>query len=294
MKITVFGAGAIGGLIGAHLAQGHEVTLICREKHAAAINQKGLRITGLSDIHVRPKAASSIEGLEQPDILFLTVKARDTEQAIEDAKPLMGPETKIVSLQNGLGNLEAIARVLPDADIIGGVTSHGAILREPGIIEHTGRSYTLVGGPGAGEIAELLTLAGIETRVSDNIQAEIWYKAIVNSVINPIGTLMQERNGLLVRDERFRALARQIVSEGVDVAGARGINLDFETAWKKVIRVATETSENICSMRKDVEAGRRTEIMHMNGAIARYAEEAGIPAPANALMAVLVKALRNS
>lgn len=287
----IFGAGAIGGLFGAHLAQNHDVTLICREKQARAITENGLKITGLSDIHVHPMAAFFLEELEPPDILFLTVKAYDTAQAIADAKPLIGPETKVVSLQNGLGNLEAIAMELPDAAIIGGVTSHGAILREPGIIEHTGRSYTILGGPGAERVAELLSESGIETKASENILSQIWYKAIVNSVINPLGTLMKEQNGLLIRDERFHALARQIVSEGVDVANARGIDLNFESAWQKVIQVATETAQNICSMRQDIEHGRKTEIEQMNGAIARYGWESGISTPANALLTALIKSL---
>ena len=292
MNIVIFGAGAIGSLFGAHLARNHEVTLICREEHARAINQNGLKISGLSNIHAHPKAVLSPEDLELPDILFLTVKAYDTRQAIRDARLLIGPETKIVSLQNGLGNLEAIARELPDTAIIGGVTSHGAFLREPGIIEHTGRSYTTVGGPGAKTIASLLTEAGIDTRESDNIQKQIWYKAIVNTVINPIGTLMKDRNGLLIRDQRFQALARQIISEGVEIANARGICLDEKTAWQKVIQVATETAENICSMRLDVERGRKTEIDQMNGAIARYGSELKISTPANGLITELIKSLQ--
>ena len=288
MRIVIFGAGAIGGLFGAHLARHHGVTLLCREKHALAVEQNGLRITGLSDIHVQPGAATAIDGLGQPDLLILTVKAYDTELAAKDVIPLIGQRTKVLSLQNGLGNLEMIAGII-GRPAIGGVTSHGAILHEPGIIEHTGKSYTIVGDQ---DIARLFTEAGIETRYSDDIQAEIWYKAIVNCVINPIGTLMRDRNGLLVRDKRFEPLARQIVSEGVEVAKARGIDLDFEQAWHKTIRVATETAENICSMRKDAEAGRRTEIGQMNGAIARYALELGVRAPANALLAALVKGLQ--
>jgi len=286
MKIVVFGAGAIGSLFGAHLTRSHDVTLVCREKHANAIEQNGLKIIGLSDIHVHPKAVFSIEGLEPPDILFLTEKAHDTGQAIIDAKTLVGPDTIIISLQNGLGNLETISTVFPNTPIIGGVTSQGAILREPGLIEHTGRSYTMVGDE---TVAALLTEVGIETIFTENVQTEIWYKAIVNSVINPIGTLMKEQNGLLVRDERFQALARQIVSEGVDVAKARGINLNLETAWEKVIRVATETSKNICSMRLDIERGRKTEIDHLNGAIAGYGSELGIQTPANSLITALIK-----
>ena len=229
--------------------------------------------------------------MKKPDILILTVKAYDTEQAISDAKPLIGSETKIVSLPNGLGNLETIASILPDAQIIGGVTSHGAILQEPGIIQHTGKSYTLIDDKA---IASLLTEAGIETAVSLDIQADIWNKAIINAVINPIGTLMKDRNGLLIRDERFQALARQIVSEGIAVAKARGIALCPKYTWQKVIQVVTETSENICSMRLDIEHGRRTEINQMNGAIARYGFEAEISTPANSLLTALILALSHN
>ena len=288
MIIYIFGAGAIGGLFGAYLAKAHDVTLICREKHAQAINQNGLKITGLSDIHVHPKAVFSLDNLQQPDVLFLTVKAYDTQQAISDAKPLIGSETKVVSLQNGLGNLETIASALPNTQIIGGVTSHGAILQEPGIIQHTGQSYTTVDNEA---IAKLLTESGIETNISKNILVDIWYKAIVNAVINPIGTLMKDRNGLLIRDVRFQALAKEIISEGVSVAEAKGITLCPEYAWKKLIQVVTETSENICSMRIDIERGKKTEINQMNGTIARYGLEAGIPTPANSLITALILAL---
>ena len=291
MKIVVFGAGAIGGLFGAYLSQRHDVTLVCREKHAATINEKGLTITRLSNIHARPKAASSITDLEQPDILILTVKAYDTEAAMAEAKPLVGPSTKVLSLQNGIGNLETIAGAVPETKIIGAITSQGAILRKPGLIEHTGKSYTIVGDEG---IATMFTEAGIEAQYTDKIQAEIWYKAIVNSVINPIGTLMKDRNGLLVRDRRFEPLARQIVREGVEVANAMGIGLDYETAWEKTIKVATETAENICSMRLDVERGKRTEIEQTNGAIAGFGREMDVPAPANGLLAALVKAMEKN
>ena len=286
MRIIIFGAGAIGGLFGAHLNGAHDVTLVCREGIASAINENGLTITGLSDIHATPRAVSSAEGLEHPDILILTVKAYDTETAITEAKPLVGPNTKILSLQNGLGNLETISRIVPETDIIGGITSQGAILRAPGLIEHTGKSYTYVNDE---NIARVLSESGIEAQYSKDIQAEIWYKAIVNCVINPLGTLMKDRNGLLVRDSRFEPLARQIVGEGIEVADAKGIALDFDIAWQKVMQVVTETAENICSMRLDVERGRRTEIEQMNGAIARYGTELGIPTPVNSLLTALIK-----
>ncbi len=291
MRIVVFGAGAIGALFGAYLSGNHNATLICREIYARAINENGLRITGLSDFVARPRAVSSTEGVEPPELLIFTVKAYDTAGAAEDAANLVGNSTKILSLQNGLGNLEVLAKAFPDTEIIGGVTSQGAILQKPGVIEHTGKSYTFIGDE---TVASLLTDSGIDSVFTPGIQSEIWYKAIVNSVINPIGTLMGDRNGLLVRDNSFLPLARRIVKEGVEVANSKGNNLIFEKAWEKTIQVATETSENICSMRKDVEAGKRTEIEQMNGAIARFGMDAGIHTPANSLMTALIKSLHNA
>ncbi|MBA3044697.1 MAG: 2-dehydropantoate 2-reductase [Candidatus Thermoplasmatota archaeon] len=295
MKITVLGAGAIGSLFGGYLARHHEVTLVCREGHAQAVKKNGLKITGLSDITVHPMAVTNVDGLEPPDILFLTVKAYDTEKALADVMKIMSSQTILVSLQNGLGNMEIIAEKLPEARLVYGITSQGAILRSPGHVEHTGKSYTTVGdftdGFDAARIYDLLESSGIDTDVSKDVRTEIWYKAIVNSVINPIGTLMKARNGI-VSDARFEKLARQIVSEGVAVANARGIHLDEETAIKKVMKVARETANNICSMRLDVERGRRTEIMQMNGAIVGYGGEKGIPTPMNSLLTVLIRSFK--
>ena len=184
MRVVVLGAGAVGSLFGGYLAREHDVTLVCRKEHADAINRNGLRIDGLSDLHIKPKAATSIDGLESPELLILTVKAYDTEKAVQGIKKIMSSDTMLVSLQNGLGNMEILKDAFPDAKLVSGITSQGAILRSPGMVEHTGKSYTMVGGYKAAELAAILTGAGLEATVSDGIQAEIWSKAICNSVKN--------------------------------------------------------------------------------------------------------------
>jgi 2-dehydropantoate 2-reductase len=276
LRITILGAGAIGSLLGGFLAKEHDVTLVCRESHALAIRNEGLRIIGLSDFHVRPRAVVSIEGLEPPEILFITVKAYDTEKAIEDAKPI----------------IELIKEKMPDARLVAGITSHGAILRSPGLVEHTGSSYTTVGpGADAAAIASLLTSSGFEANVSRDIRADIWCKAIVNAVINPLGTLLIARNGAVIERPELMPLAERIADEGLAVANASGIILDRKEVLSKVVKVATETANNICSMRLDVERGRRTEIMQINGAIARYGNEHNIQTPVNSLISALIMAL---
>lgn len=292
MSIAVFGAGAIGSLFGGYLARNNDVTLVCRELHAAAIAKNGLTITGLANFTVRPRAVSSAAGLVPPDILFLTVKAYDTQATLEDIKKMMSPSTVLVSLQNGLGNAEVLRDAFPEARLVIGITSHGAIHRAPGIVEHTGKSYTLVGGSeDAGTVAKILTQAGFETAVSDDIDRDIWYKAIVNSAINPVVTLLREKNRAIYLHKELALLIDCIVTEGVEVAFARGITLDIETALQKVMAVAIETANNVCSMRQDIEKGRRTEIMQMNGAIARYGEETGVPTPVNGLLTALIRGM---
>ncbi|MFO7618701.1 MAG: 2-dehydropantoate 2-reductase [Thermoplasmata archaeon] len=291
MRIFILGAGAIGSLFGGYLARENDVTLICREGHANAVNEAGLNITGLSDMQVRPKAVTSAEGLEPPEILFLTVKAYDIEAALGGIRKLLAPETTLVSLQNGLGNVEILERAFPDANLVAGITSQGAILRSPGLVEHTGRSYTMVGRGNAAAVAELLTASGLETSVSEDILAEIWYKAIVNAVINPLATLLKARNGIILERPELAGVIDSIICEAVEVARVKGILLDEETAIRKAMLVAKETANNACSMRLDVERGRRTEIMQMNGAIAAFGREFGISTPANALITALIHSL---
>ncbi len=291
MRIIVFGAGAIGSLFGGHLARENDVTLVCRKAHAKALSESGLAVKGLSEFRVRPKAAQDKAGLEPPDVLFLSVKAYDTACAIPQIRGLMAPGTVLVSLQNGLGNLELLREAFPDRSILACVTSHAAVLSEPGTVRHTGRSYTVVGGSGdSRKIADLLNRADLETAVSGDVAKDIWCKAIVNSSINPIATLLGERNGIIAERPDLAELVDRIVSEGVNVAQARGIPLSKQEALEKVMKVARETADNVCSMRMDIESGRRTEIMQMNGAIARYGAEAGVPTPANDIMVTLVRA----
>ena len=292
MKIVMLGAGAIGSLFGGYLARENDVTLVCRKDHADAVNAKGLAITGLSKATSRPKAVHSVAGLESPEILFLTVKAYDTAKAIGDIRKLKSSNTTLVSLQNGLGNLELLRDAFPDSAIVAGITSQAAILRKPGTVEHTGISYTVVGEcQEATKVAQLLNSAGLETTVSADIMAEIWYKAIVNSAINPVATLLGDKNRIISERQDLAPLVEAIVKEGAAVAASRGVALDRAEALAKVMKVARETADNVCSMRLDMENGRRTEIMQMNGAIASYGAEAGVPTPANDIMATLVRAM---
>ncbi|KYK26385.1 MAG: hypothetical protein AYK23_03055 [Candidatus Proteinoplasmatales archaeon SG8-5] len=293
MNIIVYGAGAIGSLFGGFVAKNNDVTLIGRKEHMDAVRTKGLTITGKTELHTRPRTAITSRECGPADLLVLTVKSYDTEMAVRDVGPLIREDTVVMSLQNGLGNLEAILDTLKHANVIGGVTSHGAVIIEPGVIEHTGIGDTTVGdfaGSGNAEpIAQLLTESGIQTETSDNIIEDVWFKALVNAAINPLATLANSPNGVLLEDEGLRRMAREIVSEGVRVAKAHDIKLDEQTAYSRVMKVAEQTSQNRNSMLQDLARGKRTEIDRINGAIAKLGAEVGIDTPVNIGLVTQIK-----
>lgn len=297
MRVVVLGAGAIGSLFGALLSKENDVTLICRKEQALAIQKNGLKIQGKTNIMTRPDVTDSVTDCKIPDVLFITVKSYDTEKVIQEAKTLVSEETVVVSVQNGLGNLQAISTALNDAKVVGGLTSHGAILVSPGIVEHAGFGDTVAGAfSGCGKheaeaIARMLTDAGIETSITVDINREVWYKALINAAINPLATLANSPNGVLLEDKDLKKLAGEIVSEGVRVAAAQGISLNREKAFSRVLKVASQTAENRNSMLQDLERGKRTEIDQINGAIARLGAAVGIDTPINIRIITQIKDL---
>ena len=293
----MFGAGAIGSLFGGLLSIHNDVTLVCREEQALAIQNNGLTISGRTEVHASPKVVASADDCPKPDVLIISVKAYDTEEAIGQARPLVGEGTLVLSLQNGLGNAEIIDKVLGDANILCGVTSHGARLISPGVVEHTGVGATVVGAHAgcrredAVLVDGLLNDAGIETSVSEDIDRDVWAKVLVNAAINPIATILGKRNGYLLEHERSREIMKSVISEGVSVAGARGIGLSESEVMDMTLEVVRLTADNKCSMLQDVERGCRTEIDYINGAIVRLGEAAGISTPVNSDLTSQIKKL---
>lgn len=194
MKIYILGAGAIGSLVGGLLANvGEDVTLIGRGRHIEAINKRGLMIEGLTNLKINTKATTSIPGAK-PDLIILTTKSYSTDDALNSAKDIVR-DTWVLSLQNGIGNEEKIMEL--GGRPIGGITTNGAVLKEPGVVEWRGRGITLIGLYPKGrnefveEVKETFNRAGLETEVTENIIGWKWAKTIVNSAINPIGAILE-------------------------------------------------------------------------------------------------------
>ena len=201
MRITVFGAGSLGSLIGGILSTKHHVGLIGRKPHIHAIKKRGLRITGKTKLLTHPK--TSLKDCQNPELLILTVKAYDTQKALMDALPLLGPDTFVLSLQNGFLNEEIIADKIGIRKVIGGTTSHGVTLIQPGEIKHTGMGDTVIGKmdghitPRIKKISSVFKEVGLKTRISKDIKKDLYIKTIVNAGINPITTLFYCKNAMV-------------------------------------------------------------------------------------------------
>ena len=293
MKICVLGAGSIGSLFGALLARaGNEVILIGREEHVRAINEKGLRIVGAEDFTVYPEALTYAPE-EEPDLMIIATKSYSTAYALRCAYGCIGRETWVLSIQNGLGNEDLALK--HTKNVLGGITTNGAMLAEWGVVEWTGKGITTIGLYPKGRhqfvetVARTFNEAGIETYVTDNIIGWKWAKVIVNSVINPIGTVLEVKNGFILEDDYLQGIAVGIVREGCMTAQQYGIEFEvhpLELLWSTL----EKTRNNYNSMLQDIRRGKKTEIDYINGKIVEYAEAIGLKVPMNALLWSLVKA----
>jgi 2-dehydropantoate 2-reductase len=277
MKIIIFGAGAIGSLFGAMLSKNNDVSFIGRKTHVNVINKTGLIIKGKTNLKVKINAYTNVENISYfPDLFILTVKAYDTESAIIQAKKIIGPDATVMSLQNGLGNIEILEKHLPSAQIIVGVTTHGAMFSDPGIITHTGIGSTIIGELNGKETERINDVynnfnhAKIKTTISQNVLKEIWIKAIVNSSINPLTTFFQCKNGYLLENPIVEKLVEKIVEESTTIANANGIDLSIEEMIQNTKHVIKSTKENHSSMLQSNKKGKKTEIESINGKIVEF------------------------
>lgn len=297
MNIVVYGAGALGSFFGGLLSRQHQVTLVGRPPHMQAVEKQGLRISGETSLVAHPAVATSMA--EVPDaahteVVLLTVKAFDTQRAVEDiAAHTSAP---LLSLQNGLGNEESMAEVVGERRALGGATTHGVLFVEPGHVRHTGRGDTVIGeldgrhSSRVKHIADIFSAAGIPTSVSPDIRRELWRKALVNAAINPLTALLWCKNGYLLDNPHARQVMEAVCEEGYRVARALGISVG-QDLMDRVMEVATRTRENLSSMLQSVLAGKRTEIDYINGVIVAQGKEQGIPTPVNAALTNMVRAL---
>jgi len=291
--VIVLGGGAIGSVYAAKLAARHDVTLIAREEHVAAIERDGLRLTGREEMTARLPAATRLESIAPGTLVLLTTKVSDNRLAAALLAYHVRADTVILCVQNGLGSEEVVKDVLGGgATVLRAITQFGAIFREPGIIDYKVAGYTLIEhSPHSAAIASLLTACGLDGRVSANIRAEVWRKLIFNCVINPITAMLGTDVGSIA-DARLDSLKRLVVDECLAVARADGVDgLDYEEDFVTTIADVFGASRNIASMRQDLLRGKRTEIDFMNGAVVARGRQLGVDCPVNAALASIIQTM---
>ncbi|HLM41738.1 MAG TPA: 2-dehydropantoate 2-reductase [Microvirga sp.] len=305
MRIAVLGGGgAMGGLFGGWLADaGNDVTLIDVSAPAVeAINASGLTIEEKdgSRRHVKVGASSNPAGVGPVDLIVNFVKCYHTDSAIRSAMPMVGPDTAILSLQNGWGNAPRIAAVAGEERVLVGLTYHSATLVAPGHVKHPGLGMTFMGeldgqaSPRLQRAVEAFKAAGFETTLSTSILNEVWKKLALNVCTLPTAALLRLHAHELVEHEGVMDTMRALLTEVVTVAGAQGIQLDFDERWEAITGLLRRAIGGKASMLQDVEARRRTEIDVINGAIVEAGRRHAIPTPYNDTMVWLVRSLEET
>jgi 2-dehydropantoate 2-reductase len=295
VRVVVFGAGAIGSLLGAYLDRaGHSVLLVGRPEHVAAVRANGLRITGQVEGTFRVDAAVDLRPGPAPDAVLVTVKTFDLEGALTAIGRVVRPGTPILLPQNGLGVEDVARRALaaagwpePEAALVRAVNSVPATWLGPGEVRAAGDGELVLPerrGPAAeavGRFDQLLRGAGIRVRTTADITRETWRKAVLNAAVNPVTALHGIRNGALL-ESPYREEADRLLLEAATTARAAGIHLSDADARADLERVVRATAENRSSMLQDVERGGPTEIDAISGELLRVARSHGLDLPATA------------
>ena len=294
MRIVILGAGAIGSIYGARLSRQHHVTLVGGAAHVEAIRRDGLVMQGLLSETLHLPAVTRLDRIAPGTLILLTTKVNNNIAAIEPIVPLLPPRADggvtILCVQNGLYSEDLVKNLVKDrALVLRAITQVGGVLVRPGVVDNTVAGYTLVEQhEQAPAIAAVLTAAGLDGRIIPDIKKEMWRKAIFNCVINPTTSLLGCEVGGIV-DPQLNDLKRAIIDECLAVARADGVNFDDD--FVALIDRVFAGARTIASMRQDLMKGRKTEIDHMNGAVARLGDKFGLPCPVNGALTTMIKYL---
>ncbi len=295
MKVAVMGAGAVGCYFGGMLARaGHQVTLIGRPQHVAAIARDGLRMETTSFDEQVPLAASNEPSAVQGARLVLfCVKSLDTESAGAQIRPHLAPDALVLCLQNGVDNADRLRVVLPETAVAAAVVYVATEMAGPGHVRHHGRGDLVIEPSNSSEaVAQALIAAGVPTEISNNVRGALWAKLILNCAYNAVSAIAQLPYGRAVQGEGVKDVMRDVVAECLAVAQAEGVQVagDVHAA---VDKLAGSMPGQLSSTAQDLARGKRSEIDYLNGLIVRRGEALGVATPANRVLWALVKLLES-
>jgi 2-dehydropantoate 2-reductase len=292
MKIAMMGAGGVGGFFGGRLAHaGYDVSFVARGPHLAAMRAHGLTIENepQGDIHVpRVRVTDEPATLGRVDIVILSVKLWDTENAAAQMAPLVGPGTGIISLQNGVIKDDILRRRFGDAAVMGGVGYVATHVSRPGVIHQTGTMQRIVLGEYDGRksaraefLCDAMLRAGVEAELSPDVRKAIWEKYVFLVGLSGATTTMRMPIGPIRTNARARAFLLELMRETVAVGRAQGVGLPGDYAENRLRFADGLPPDMTSSMHHDLARGNRLEVNWLSGGVVQLGSAMGVPTPAN-------------
>jgi len=296
--ITIIGNGALGLLFAAFFAAKNiKVQIITRQKTSATkINKGGISLTNLSNGVINYNdniyATTDYNQLNPSDIVIILTKSYSTEETIKKNLKFLKKTKTILTLQNGLGNIEILESYLIDNNIIAGTTSIGATAIDSNKTKYCGKGMVDIanvnnnkdGNDILKNLSELFVKCGVKCNIHNNWETVIWSKLYVNAIINPITALYKITNGEIIENPKFKKLAKQSSDEILKILKTKKIDIQLEKPFDKILEICKITSNNKSSMLQDILNNKQTEIEQITGEIIRIAKEAEIETPINSML----------
>ncbi len=301
MRIAIIGAGGVGGYFGARLiASGTDVAFVARGAHLNAMKAEGLRVLSpKGDLHVKVTATDDPADIGPVDVVFFTVKLYDTETASRLLPPLIGPNTVVVTFQNGIDSVDLLTAAVGREHVAGGVAHVQAVIIEPGVIRHTTLSQLIFGELDGTKSARLQALhdaclrAGFEAKFTDQIQYELWLKFVRLTALSGMMAVTRSPLGVLRDDPDLWAMLQAAIMEAMAVAHAKGIQFAPSVFSEMLAHIGAMPPHAKSSMLQDLENGRRLEVPWLNATLARIGGESGVPTPIHRFIATTLKPFVN-
>lgn len=291
MRVAVMGSGGTGGLFGGLLARaGEDVTFIARGAHLQAMRARGLtvRSTRVGDFHVAARATDDPAAVGPVDLVLFCVKAYDTEAAAERMRPLIGPDTVVLPVQNGIDSAERIERIIGPGHVVGGLAAVSSVVEAPGVVHHRAGPDLIRLGELDGRhsarvdaVAEALRRAGIKAEVAPDVRAALWEKFVLICGLSGLTALTRLPLGAVLACAESRALLRGTMEEVEAVARAEGVAVPAGCAARTLAFFEGSDPSIRGSLYYDLAAGKRLEIDTLNGTVVRLGEARGVATPLN-------------
>ena len=301
MRIVIFGTGGVGGYFGGRLAQaGEDVTFIARAEHLRAIKTNGLKVESSSgDFVLYPaKATDNVSEVGETELVILGVKAWQVPEAARAVKPLVGPTTTVVPMQNGVDAVPQLVDELGSENVIGGLCRIVSFVVAPAHIRHAGFTPSIIIGELDNQrsdrivrIEEVFKHAGLDTTIATDIQVALWTKFLFIASFSGVGAVADAPAGVLRSDPKWRGLMLSAMREIYALAHARGVKMPPDSVDKVMAAVDGLPEDTTSSMQRDIAAGKPSELDSQNGAVVRMARESGIEVPTHTLIYETLKPL---